>query len=124
MEARLLVAYDRIGDILYLGTVSPYPEQESEEEYRKNKAPFHASPPASVSPSLARVPWSSPQPPSPPAAGERGRRAGPPPAARHPLRAPGRRRRPGALGLHTSGTGGQGTVTTLWHPRRRFNVEG
>ena len=31
MEARLLVEYDRIGDILYLGTVSPYPEQESEE---------------------------------------------------------------------------------------------
>jgi hypothetical protein len=27
----LLVEYDRIGDILYLGTVSPYPEQESEE---------------------------------------------------------------------------------------------
>ena len=27
MEARLLVAYDRIGDILYLETVSPYPEQ-------------------------------------------------------------------------------------------------
>ncbi len=25
------VEYDRIGDILYLGTVSPYPEQESEE---------------------------------------------------------------------------------------------
>ena len=31
MEARLLVEYDRIRDILYLGTVSPYPEQESEE---------------------------------------------------------------------------------------------
>jgi Protein of unknown function (DUF2283) len=31
MEARLIVEYDRIGDILYLGTVSPYPEQESEE---------------------------------------------------------------------------------------------
>src|SRR5215471_19994436 len=31
MEARLLVDYDRIGDILYLGTVSPYPEQETEE---------------------------------------------------------------------------------------------
>jgi hypothetical protein len=31
MEARLLVEYDRIGDVLYLGTVSPYPEQESEE---------------------------------------------------------------------------------------------
>src|SRR5262245_5699491 len=53
-------------------------------EYRKNKATFHASPPASISPALARVPlkfpsaapprqrppvsrpcppWSSPQPP-------------------------------------------------------------
>lgn len=31
MEARLIVEYDRIGDILYLGTVSPYPAQESEE---------------------------------------------------------------------------------------------
>ena len=106
MEARLLVEYDRIGDILYLGTVSPYPEQESEEldygvvarEYRKNKAPFHASPPASVSPSRARVPpGRAPQPPSPPAAGELGRRPGRPPAMPHPLRTPGRRRRPGAL---------------------------
>ena len=31
MEARLIVEYDRTGGILYLGTVSPYPEQESEE---------------------------------------------------------------------------------------------
>jgi hypothetical protein len=42
--------------------------------------------------------------PSPPAAGELGRRPGRPPAVRHPRRAPGRRRRPGALGLQTSGT--------------------
>ena len=31
MEARLIVEYDRAGDILYLGKTSPYPEQESEE---------------------------------------------------------------------------------------------
>ena len=42
------------------------------EEYRKNKATFHASPPASVSPSRARVPPGVPlSRPSPPAAGER-----------------------------------------------------
>ena len=62
-------------------------------EYRKNKATFHASPPAS--PRLSRmspleVPLSRP---SPPAAGERGRPPGRPPGARHPRRAPGRRRR-------------------------------
>jgi len=35
-------------------------------EYRKNTATFHASPPASVSPSRARVtPGSAPQPPFP-----------------------------------------------------------
>jgi len=31
MEAQLMVEYDRSGDILYLGTTAPYPEQESEE---------------------------------------------------------------------------------------------
>jgi uncharacterized protein YuzE len=31
MEARLIVEYDRKGDILYLGKTAPYPEQESEE---------------------------------------------------------------------------------------------
>ncbi|MEK6604016.1 MAG: DUF2283 domain-containing protein [Nitrospirota bacterium] len=31
MEARLIVEYDRTGDILYLGKTAPYPEQESEE---------------------------------------------------------------------------------------------
>jgi hypothetical protein len=31
MEASLIVEYDRVGDILYLGKTRPYPEQESEE---------------------------------------------------------------------------------------------
>jgi len=31
MEASLMVEYDRTGDLLYLGTMAPYPEQESEE---------------------------------------------------------------------------------------------
>ncbi len=31
MEAQLIVEYDRTGDILYLGKIPPYPEQESEE---------------------------------------------------------------------------------------------
>jgi hypothetical protein len=31
MEAQLIMEYDRIGDILYLGKTAPYPEQESEE---------------------------------------------------------------------------------------------
>ena len=31
MAANLIIAYDRIGDSLYLGTTAPYPEQESEE---------------------------------------------------------------------------------------------
>ena len=31
MEAPLMVEYDRTGDILYLGSMAPYPEQESEE---------------------------------------------------------------------------------------------
>lgn len=31
MEARLIVEYDRTGDILYIGKTTPYPEQESEE---------------------------------------------------------------------------------------------
>ena len=31
MAAQLTVEYDRVGDILYLGKTSPYPEQESEE---------------------------------------------------------------------------------------------
>lgn len=31
MKARLIVEYDRKGDILYLGKTAPYPEQESEE---------------------------------------------------------------------------------------------
>lgn len=31
MEARLIVEYDRGGDILYLGKTAPYPEQKSEE---------------------------------------------------------------------------------------------
>src|SRR5262245_35285205 len=43
-------------------------------EYRKNKATFHASPPASVSPSRARVPPGVPlSRPSPPAAAARRR---------------------------------------------------
>ncbi|MCC6166909.1 MAG: DUF2283 domain-containing protein [Caldilineaceae bacterium] len=31
MEAQLVVEYDRVGDILYLGKTTPYPEQETEE---------------------------------------------------------------------------------------------
>ena len=31
METQLIVEYDRIGDILYLGKIPPYPEQETEE---------------------------------------------------------------------------------------------
>ena len=31
MEAQLIVEYDRVGDILYLGKIPPYPEQETEE---------------------------------------------------------------------------------------------
>jgi len=31
MEAHLSIDYDRLGDILYLGTTAPYPEQETEE---------------------------------------------------------------------------------------------
>jgi hypothetical protein len=31
MEAQLIMEYDQVGDILYLGKVAPYPEQESEE---------------------------------------------------------------------------------------------
>lgn len=31
MEAQLIVEYDRIGDVLYLGKTRPYSEQESEE---------------------------------------------------------------------------------------------
>ena len=31
MEAQLIIEYDRVGDILYLGKVTPYAEQESEE---------------------------------------------------------------------------------------------
>jgi hypothetical protein len=31
MEAQLTVEYDRVGDILYLGKATPYPEQETEE---------------------------------------------------------------------------------------------
>jgi hypothetical protein len=31
MEANLMIEYDRVGDILYLGKTAPYPEQESEE---------------------------------------------------------------------------------------------
>jgi len=31
MEAQLNINYDRLGDILYLGTVTPYSEQETEE---------------------------------------------------------------------------------------------
>lgn len=31
MEAPLIVEYDAVGDILYLGTTRPYPEQKSEE---------------------------------------------------------------------------------------------
>ncbi len=31
MAATLKVEYDRVGDILYIGKVDPYPEQESEE---------------------------------------------------------------------------------------------
>ncbi|HXF63369.1 MAG TPA: DUF2283 domain-containing protein [Caldilineaceae bacterium] len=31
MEAQLIVEYDRVGDILYLGKTTPYPEQETEE---------------------------------------------------------------------------------------------
>ena len=31
MAAELVVEYDRTGDILYLGKMTPYPEQESEE---------------------------------------------------------------------------------------------
>jgi len=31
VEAQLIVEYDRVGDVLYLGITAPYPEQESEE---------------------------------------------------------------------------------------------
>ena len=31
MAANLMIEYDRVGDILYLGKTAPYPEQESEE---------------------------------------------------------------------------------------------
>ena len=31
METNLIMEYDRVGDILYLGKTTPYPEQESEE---------------------------------------------------------------------------------------------
>ena len=31
MDAPLMVEYDKAGDILYLGKIKPYPEQESEE---------------------------------------------------------------------------------------------
>jgi hypothetical protein len=31
MEAQLIIEYDRIGDILYLGKTPSYPEQETEE---------------------------------------------------------------------------------------------
>jgi len=41
--------------------------------------------------------------PSPLAADELARQPGRPPTVRYPLRAPGRRRKPVALGLHTSG---------------------
>ena len=63
------------------------------EEYRKNKATFHVSPPVGVSPHLARVPpGSSPQPFSHP----RGRLAGRPLRAARSARREAARLRPRA----------------------------